>query len=112
MNFLSKENLPNLRKLQEIHYKRGLEYDNDYNEGSDAREARRLQKIIGFLELEDDLHLEYENPGLISINEKFIVSLKSNKWKVKGKNIWYRHKHDLKSFVDTYIVKKDIKYDD
>jgi hypothetical protein len=103
---LSKENLPKLRKLQQRHYKMGLEYDNDWNEGSDAREAVRLKKVISFLELEDDLDIEYDNAGLISINKKFIVSLRTNKWKVRGKNVWYRHQNDLQSFVDKYILKK------
>jgi len=106
---LVKSNIPKLKKLSEKHHKKGLKYDNDWNMGSDWREAHRLKKIIKFLELEDDLDIEYESAGLISINEKFIVSLASNKWKVRGKNTWYKHSDNLQDFVDKYILKKEIK---
>lgn len=107
----TKANLPKLRKLYDKHYKLGLEYDNDWNVGSDWREAHRLKKVIHFLELEDDLKIEHAGPGLILINKKFIVSLASNKWKVKGKNVWYKHKDSLKDFVEKYILDKEKKDD-
>jgi len=107
----TKDNLPKLRKLYDKHYKLGLEYDNDWNVGSDYREAQRLEKVIRFLELEYDLKIEHGGSGLILINKKFIVSLASNKWKVKGKNVWYRHKNNLKDFVKKYILDKEKKND-
>ena len=105
MTELIKDNIPKLKELYEKHLKLGLEYDNDWNSGSDYREAHRLEKIINFLELEDELDIEYESGGLIFINNKFIVSLASNKWRVRGKSIWYRHSNNLQSFVDKYILK-------
>jgi len=106
---LTKNNIPKLRQLYEKHLKLGREYNNDWNMGSDWREAHRIEKIIKFLELDDDLKIEHESAGLVCINDKFIVSLASNKWRVKGKNVWYKHKNDLKDFVDRYILKKPSK---
>jgi hypothetical protein len=77
-----------------------LQYSNPYE-----REANRLRKLIQLIELTDTVE-DYKNAGLVLIDGKFVVSLSNNKWRVIHKNKWYRHRSDLKHFVDNYIYKK------
>ena len=51
-----------------------------------------------------DLKIEQYYGGLVIINDKYIVSLMNNKWRVVNKNIWYRHKEDIDHFVNKYIL--------
>lgn len=70
-------------------------YSNPY-----AREAERLQVIIGFIS--EGVYVKRTAGGLIEINKKFIVSLANPKWRVKGKNKWYWYSTP-KQFVSKYI---------
>ena len=40
--------------------------------------------------------------GTVLINNKFVFTLRSYKWRVQGKKTWYRSK-GVKHFVDTYV---------
>tara|TARA_R110001592_G_scaffold160513_1_gene392708 strand:- start:1378 stop:1722 length:345 start_codon:yes stop_codon:yes gene_type:complete len=77
-----------------------LQYSNPY-----GREAKRLRKLIELIELTDTVE-DYQNAGLVLIDGKFVVSLSNNKWRAIHKNKWYRHKSDIKHFVDNYINKR------
>ena len=68
------------------------------------REAQRIRKLIQLIQLCGVVE-DYDN-GLALVNRKFIVSLADNNWRILGKNKWYRHKNDLKHFVDNYVYKE------
>lgn len=69
------------------------------------REAERLTKIIDLLELEHDLIIQMYSTGEIIINNKYIVSLRNRRWRVKGFAVWYWHKKDLNEFVEETVLK-------
>jgi len=71
---------------------------------SAEREATRLIKLIKLIELTDTVE-DYLN-GLVLVNGKFVVSLINDTWRVIHKNKWYKHKNDIKHFVDNYIYKR------
>ena len=76
-----------------------LQYSNRHK-----REAQRIRKLIELIQLCGVVE-DYDY-GLALVNRKFIVSLGDNKWRILGKNKWYRHKNDLKHFVDNYVYKE------
>ena len=45
----------------------------------------------------------FKNEGLVIINNKFILSLVHNRWRVKGKSIWYWYTDDIQKFKERYI---------
>ena len=53
---------------------------------------------------ETNLDIQEYNLGLVLINDKFVVSLTNNKWRIKNKNKWYLHKEDIDHFVNKYIL--------
>tara|TARA_R100000329_G_scaffold25014_1_gene23662 strand:+ start:4566 stop:4871 length:306 start_codon:yes stop_codon:yes gene_type:complete len=68
--------------------------------GKNKKRARKLAALKKF----KDLKIEQYYGGLVIINDKYIVSLMNNKWRVVNKNIWYRHKEDIDHFVNKYIL--------
>jgi len=85
-------------------------YHKDFYSNSARKEAYRLNKLINLIKvIEDSDTLEQvdwdKGGGLVIINKKFIVSLANDQWRVLGKNTWYRHKQDLKHFIDNYVRK-------
>ena len=68
--------------------------------GKNKQRARKLAALKKF----KDLKIEQYYGGLVIINDKYIVSLMNNKWRVVNKNIWYRHKEDIDHFVNKYIL--------
>ena len=52
--------------------------------------------------LEEGVDVEDIHEGLL-VNNKFVVATKTNKWRVYGKNKWYRFK-DIPSFVQNYVT--------
>lgn len=98
---ITKDDLPRLKKeLAEAI----LESEKD-EEDVYFREAQRLTKIIDLLELEHDLTIQMYSTGEIIINNKYIVSLRKRRWRLKGFAIWYWHKKDLKEFVEETMLK-------
>jgi len=53
------------------------------------------------------LPVRWYGPGLVTYDKTgFILSLKTNKWRVAGKNVWYRRTKDEKKFVEDYVMKE------
>ena len=61
----------------------------------------RMQHEIALLE--QGCRVEQDTHGLL-VNGRFIVSVRKNKWRVKGKSVWYRYK-DIPTLVEKYINK-------
>ena len=81
--------------------------DNDHKmqySNRHRREVHRIEKLIELIQLCGEVD-DYDF-GLALVNRKFIVSLADNKWRILGRNKWYRHKNDLKHFVDHYVYKE------
>lgn len=88
------------KKAEESFKKYGT---NSVGESSADREMARMVKLRALLDTGVDCKW-YDN-GLVIVDDKFIVSLASNKWRVQGRNTWYMHKNDLQHFVDNYVRK-------
>ena len=79
-------------------------YHKDVYSNSSSRDVFKLTKLINLIKVvEDSDTIEYHGAGLILLNKKYIVSLANDKWRVIRKNKWYRHKQDLKHFIDNYV---------
>ena len=79
--------------------------DKMYQSDPEYRHLCRLEKLKEFLLTDQKIKLDYANtPGLILINNKYIASLSSGKWRVKGKNKWYWYKTP-QQLVDKYILR-------
>lgn len=76
-------------------------YDKDVYSNPYKSRSRAIQKLIRLVELCGVVAMY--PPGKVLINDKFVVSLGSNKWRVRGKKKWYPHKDDLSHFVDNYV---------
>jgi hypothetical protein len=61
----------------------------------------RMQKEIKLLE--QGCRVEQDTHGLL-VNGRFIVAIRTNKWRNKGKGVWYRYK-DIPTLVEKYINK-------
>ena len=83
-------------------------YNKDRYSNSFAREVQRLKKLVKLIRT--GVKVEKIHRGLALINDKFVVSLLNNKWKILHKNKWYLHKQDLQHFIDNYILKEN-KYE-
>jgi len=70
-----------------------------------AREAQRLTKLIDLLELEHDITIQMYSTGEIIINNRYIISLRNRRWRVKGFAVWYWHKKDIKEFIEETVLK-------
>jgi hypothetical protein len=89
-----------LRKAEEEYKKYGT---NSVGDSSALRDIRRIGKLKKLLDT--GVYIEWHGPGLVLIEDKFVVSLISNKWRVDGRNKWYMHKDDVQHFVDNYVLK-------
>ena len=102
------EDIPQLKeRLKEARKRAKEEQDRDTVNNWGQRESSRLKKLISLIE--HRLNIEDYGSGTVLINEKFVVSLISPKWRVKGKSIWYNHKHDIKHFVHNYLLKEEFQ---
>ena len=111
-NIYSKKDLPELKEeLKETEKDaKQCDLDNDHKlqySNSYRREAQRLRKLIKFIEAGLEVQ-EYES-GTVLINDKFVVTLRNDNWRILHKNKWYRHKSDLQHFIDNYILKEQNK---
>ena len=75
-----------------------LQYSNSW-----AREHSRLRKLIKFIE--SGLKVQEYESGEVLINDKFVVTLYNDNWRVLNKNKWYKHKPNVEHFIDNYILK-------
>ena len=78
-------------------------YHKDVYGRSAEKSVERTKKLIA-LRKHKSLDIQEYNLGLVLINDKFVVSLINNKWRIKNKNKWYLHKEDVDHFVNTYIL--------
>ena len=78
-------------------------YHKDVYCRSSEKSVERTKKLIA-LRKHESLDIQAYNSGLVLINDKFVVSLINNKWRIKNKNKWYLHKEDVDHFVNTYIL--------
>ena len=104
---ITKEDLPKLRKDLEEAIANAAEDEAEYSVYE--REAQRLSKLIDFLELEHDLIIQMYSTGEAIINNKYIISLRNRRWRVKGFSEWYWHKQDIKDFTENVILKYKLK---
>jgi len=109
---LSKKDIPILEDMIDIQEKlakiESHEYatnDKMYMSDPENRHLYRLKVLKKFLLTDQKIQLDYANTaGLILINNKYIASLSSGKWRVKGKNKWYWYKTP-QQLVDKYILR-------
>ena len=106
----TKEDIPELRKEIEESKSKSKQIWEEYSVNDKAfcndsagRNAKRLQKAIEFLE--NGVEFKFMNEGVITINNYFHVSLATNKWRVRNKNVWYRYSTP-KQFVEKYVNKE------
>jgi len=106
----TKDDLPNLHfeLMKSKKAAEGVErinYNKSQYSNAPRREADRIEKLIRLLE--HNMTIEDYNSGLVLINDRFVVSLISNKWRVVGRNKWYMHKNDITHFVNNYILRDE-----
>lgn len=75
-----------------------LSYSNPYD-----RQIERLSSLKDFLQF--DVKVEDLGNGTVLVNDKYIFALRSFKWKVKGKNTWYKSR-DPEQFLTKYVKAK------
>ena len=105
----SKEDVPSIeqRIIQATKLAEKCERENFHKSQyskSNAREVGRLKKLKKFVSDDRIEVADYAN-GLIIIDDTYIVSLASNKWRVAQRDIWYRHKPNVQHFIDNYVLK-------
>jgi hypothetical protein len=81
-------------------------YHKDVYSNASRKDVHKLRKLINLIKVVDNSDtIEDHGAGLILLNNKYIVSLANDKWRVVRRNTWYRHKQDLKHFIDNYVRK-------
>tara|TARA_R110000744_G_scaffold352214_1_gene458276 strand:- start:1410 stop:1745 length:336 start_codon:yes stop_codon:yes gene_type:complete len=107
----TKEDIPKLeKKVEEAQYFANQTnrecYHKDVYSNPASRNVFKLRKLINLIKVVDNLDtIEDYSAGLVILSNKYIVSLANDKWRVIHRNKWYRHKQDLKHFIDTYVRK-------
>ena len=107
-DYYTREDLTDLKLELNEQRKKKRKFDKEYPDSLNNPHDKvisRTRKLIGLLE--HNLNIKDYGHGTVLINSKFVVSLLNNKWREKGKNVWYHHKHDLTHFVCNYILKED-----
>ena len=100
----TKENIPELKKyIKVLSEKSDMIETNDWGGGDEYdTELQRIPKLIELIET--GVNVKDYSEGLVLLNDKYVVSLVTNKWRVLGKNTWYFHKKNILEFVTDYIV--------
>ena len=62
----------------------------------------RMEKEIELIE--NGCSVEHTPQGLL-VNNKYVVAINKNKWKVLGKNVWYWYS-DIPTFVKKYVLRQ------
>ena len=107
-DYYTREDLADLKLELNEQRKKKRKFDKDYpdhHKNPHDKVISRTRKLIGLLE--HNLNIEDYGMGTVLVNSRFVVSLLNNKWRVKGRNVWYDHKHDLTHFVCNYILKEN-----
>lgn len=107
---LTEKNIEYLLNMQKEQYKLNPEeYCHSYEYHN--RNLRRLNALLMFVK--SDVRIRYKLPdtygdmdGTALIENKFIFSLLSYKWKVIGKNVWYRSSGPL-GFINKFVKEKN-----
>lgn len=105
MRLYSSADIPELKSQLKVVRKKAKEIGPDALNNQPEREAKRLSKLIALLE--HRLSIQDYGSGTVLVNQKYVVSLSSDKWRIKGRGVWYNHKRDLNHFVCNYILKEN-----
>ena len=92
-------------------YAKRLDKENfysDYYSNPYERDVYRITKLIKLIET--GVKVQGYEKGQVLINDKFVVTLFNNNWRVLHRNTWYKHKRDVQHFIDNYVL-KEIKKD-
>lgn len=105
---ITEEHVPYIKTLIEEEAKKSKSceqrnYHKDQYSNPYRREIIRLETIIEFVNT--GVRVERTASGLITINGKYIVSLATPRWRVKGKAKWYWYTTPTE-FVKKYIQKE------
>jgi hypothetical protein len=81
--------------------------DDDWNTFHE-RNVKRLNALLEFVR--SDVRFKYELSdvimyGTVVVEDKFVFALISNKWKVIGKNVWYRSRGPS-DFIKRFVKEK------
>ena len=100
MNLIEQEEQKSKKLQEESTHK-------DFVSDSHAREVKRLKVLLQFIRTRQII--SWYNEGCLLINNKFIFSTKTNKWRIVGKPMWYNSKSP-KDFIDNYLKYDNIYY--
>ena len=82
-----------------IKKERGLEIADPYNVNNPyTREVQRYRKMIELVENFFEFDIYCHNGGTVIIKDKYIVSLRSRKYRIKGKGEWYTYRKSQKLY--------------
>ena len=82
-----------------IKKERGLEIADPYNVNNPyTREVQRYRKMIELVENFFEFDIYCHNGGTVIIKDKYIVSLRSPKYRIKGKGEWYTYRKSQKLY--------------
>jgi len=95
-----------IREEQKAYWQREASSDKMYVNNVHERRLPKLKKLkmlqSHFL---GKIKLDKFRPGLAIINDRYIVSLKSNRWQTSDGGTWYYYKN-VKDLVERYILKE------
>ena len=102
-----------IKDLLEIEEEKCRLNDSDYNTYHE-RNIKRLKALLEFVKsgvkFKHDLSVEFRDylsiGGAVVVEDKFIYALISRKWKVIGKNVWYRSSGPL-GFINKFVKDKN-----
>ena len=106
--YYTSEDIPSIKKEIEEEKEQSKKlieqsYHKDFVSDAHARRIKRLTVLIQFIKTGQIV--SWYNEGCLLINNKFIFSPMTNKWRIEGKAKWYNSKSP-KHFIDNYL-----KYD-
>ena len=78
---------------------------NDVHEQSAGRWLRRRDRLDKIIELEKLGCNVQDYPSGLLVNDRFIIQIKRQKWRVVGSGKWYWYK-SIPNFVLTYVSTK------
>ncbi len=65
----------------------------------------RITKLIKLIET--GVKVQGYEKGQVLINDKFVVTLFNDNWRILHRNKWYRHKPNVQHFIDNYVLKDE-----
>lgn len=76
-------------------------WDKMQHGGNNCHKYYRLLKTA--FDIQDRVNVEFYEGFMLIINNKFIISPKSKKWRINGKGKWYWYK-DIDNFIERYVL--------